>query len=110
MDVIYPQIRNIQKGEHRCGQIQCSHMMTGHCRACAECKSPPFIINEPCNRCHECENVPNALRWDDAKKNKVSQEIPLSQEEKNALVILARGFEKRLRAIEKEESPMEIKR
>ena len=53
---------------HRCRQSQCGFFQNGGCQACDECKASSFEINNACKRCNDCENVPDALRWDDPRQ------------------------------------------
>jgi hypothetical protein len=109
MDIIYPKIRKTKAGEHRCQQMQCSHCRDGHCPTCCKCGAPSFILTDSCKKCFACENIEGETRDDKKNKSEISQEIPLSQEEKHALAIIARGLEMRRAALKKED-PMEIKR
>ena len=56
----------MENGEfRRCQQTQCDFFKLGGCKSCADCKASPFNIRKSCHRCDACENVENALRWDD---------------------------------------------
>ena len=59
-----------EKNEHRCQQTQCSFFREGGCKACDDCKSTSYIINQKCKRCFACENVPGSLRWGENQNHK----------------------------------------
>lgn len=62
------QVENVT--HKRCGQTQCEFYLRGGCRPCDDCGAHPYEINKSCDRCYNCENVPDALRWG---KNNVVQ-------------------------------------
>ena len=43
-------------GEHRCTQTQCSYYLEGGCKKCSKCNAVPFVINDSCTICFDCEN------------------------------------------------------
>jgi len=51
--------------EKRCRQTKCGFFLLGGCKPCADCSSKPYVINTDCQRCMNCENEENELRWDD---------------------------------------------
>ena len=60
----------LKAGHRRCTQIQCSFYQSGHCQACTKghnCLARPYEINESCQECLSCENVPGYLRFGDEK-------------------------------------------
>lgn len=97
------EIRMPNNGEHRCTQTQCSYYTgdTGNCKACQKCGADSFIINESCETCFKCENIPNELRFDDPKAKEQSQK---QQEVINAVNNLAKALEN-LKSSEKEKEP-----
>ena len=62
--------KRLRKDHRRCTQTQCGYFLQGGCKACSKCKARPFEINTKCKTCLDCENVPNALRWTEPKKEK----------------------------------------
>lgn len=60
----------------RCTQIQCGFYTQGGCLACDDCKSDPFVLNKTCDRCLDCEGVPESLRWGEKKAVQATQRLP----------------------------------
>jgi hypothetical protein len=49
-----------------CKQTKCGFYKMGvGCRKCQECGAEPYIIDENCHKCWNCENDAGILRWDD---------------------------------------------
>lgn len=62
----------IENDTHRrCTQTQCGHYLQGGCRACEECRAEPYVLKKACGSCHDCENVPDSLRWGEKKKQEL---------------------------------------
>lgn len=55
----------LRTNERRCKQTKCGYYLQGGCKACANCKAEPYIINTECRRCLGCEGIQDELRWND---------------------------------------------
>lgn len=79
----------------RCHQHQCSFYRQGGCQPCSVCNADPFILKKDCTTCFNCANIEGELRW---KKDTDEQDesMTLTEEEKLALTVLAKGMERRL--------------
>lgn len=83
-------VKKKKKAElRRCMQLKCGYLMNGGCKKCSDCKTDSFVINANCSRCLCCENIPNALRWDDGIDRDISKamdiytaDVVFDQEEK----------------------------
>jgi len=91
-------IREAKKGEHRCTQTQCSYYTgaTGECMPCEDCGIDPYIINDSCEKCFKCENVPNELRFSDPK----TQALTETMKEKLVLEATKQAIEQRLKELD----------
>lgn len=103
------EIRKPNKGEHRCTQTQCSYFRDGGCRKCSKCEADPFIINDNCETCFKCENVPNELRFDDPKAKKQSQAQTEVIDAVKNLANALNKLEREGKIEEKEPTPVVIK-
>jgi hypothetical protein len=74
-----------------CLQKQCGFLlMKNGCRRCSFCSADPFIVAEDCPTCFNCENIPNACRWEDdnetdikeQEQNKPIEEKPMEMKQK----------------------------
>ena len=64
--------KNLRIWHRRCTQSQCGFYLNGGCHDCETCKARPYEINTECNRCLNCENILNSLRWDN---NELQEEM-----------------------------------
>jgi hypothetical protein len=102
--------KRLRQGHRRCNQTQCSFYLQGGCKSCSECNARPFEINESCNRCLDCENVPNALRWDDKK---LTENVELSAEKEKAILEVVKAIaEQELKKLSRKqkEQPIVVER
>lgn len=68
-------------------QTQCAFYKMGHgCQKCDECGTEPYLVEDKCMRCWNCENDAGELRWGD-NDNEVIQEEKEKQEEKKPRLI-----------------------
>lgn len=57
----------------KCNQTRCGFLQMGQgCRKCDSCGAEPYLVNDNCDRCWNCENDEGDLRWDD--DNGISEE------------------------------------
>ncbi len=42
------------------------------CRKCKQCQAEPYVVDDNCDICWNCENDEDNLRWDD--ENDISEE------------------------------------
>jgi len=50
----------------KCQQSKCGFLQFGQgCKKCAECGAEPYLVNDMCVRCWNCEHDEGILRWDD---------------------------------------------
>lgn len=61
----------------KCEQIKCGFLHMGGCKPCDSCKSAPFIVDENCDRCWNCEHDEGILRWDDDSVIKEEKQVEL---------------------------------
>lgn len=61
-----------------CNQTKCSFYIIGQgCRKCKQCGAEPFIVDDNCDVCWNCENDEGLLRWDDDNINEEKQKEKL---------------------------------
>jgi len=59
----------------KCSQEKCGFKQIGQhtgCQSCDECDCEPYYIDENCDKCLDCINKENSLRWD-IRKAKIKQ-------------------------------------
>ena len=65
-----------------CRQKQCGYFQNGGCQKCEECGAEPNKVEDTCQTCFDCENKPDALRWDNKGDNsKLSNEDKINMKE-----------------------------
>jgi hypothetical protein len=66
----------------KCEQQKCGFLQFGQgCRACAECKTEPFLVNDDCTTCWNCSHDEGILRWDFNKNFKDEQQTNKNEKE-----------------------------
>ncbi len=68
----------------KCEQLRCGYLTMGGCRACEECKAEPFVVDENCCRCWNCEHDEGLLRWEEGKG---TEEKTTEQEKLKPIVV-----------------------
>jgi len=69
-----------------CRQTRCGYFINGGCQKCEECGAEPNKVEDRCQTCFDCENKPDALRWDNKGDN-----LELTNKDKK---IMKEAFEK----------------
>lgn len=54
----------------KCGQMKCGFNVMGGCQKCDVCGANPNEVNGNCDRCWNCENDEDLLRWDSEAQDK----------------------------------------
>lgn|SRR3990167_5013786 len=75
------------KTHRRCTQTQCLHYVNGGCQVCEDCHAAPFVLTKTCDRCLDCEGVPNALRWGPKRTSGVRQLTPPARIEEDPDIV-----------------------
>lgn len=52
--------------KRECNQTRCGYFIAGQgCKNCDECRIEPFMVDDECDRCWNCEHDEGLLRWDE---------------------------------------------
>ena len=57
------------------------------CIKCKECQAEPFVVNDDCDRCQNCEHDEGLLRWDDETEIDMEEEKEVKVEEKKPILV-----------------------
>jgi len=52
--------------QRKCIQEKCYYFYRD-CKPCKDCGIKGHLVNEKCNSCFKCENIPGNSRWNDSK-------------------------------------------